>query len=306
MPTATKIAATFRLEMKDSTRGTEMPEVDGTWKRGGPHPVSTGLRLEVGDETRFVFKNDENYRGEDQHACDAEVPEPCESWVEAAYYAHRLSEGRKSALLKIVTEQHNRYYATQNSIDIQRVMSYSHGRGSSAAVLNGCKALAKDGLITLEHENGSKGWGYYNEADSRITGISERAIQYAVALQRTKRPIGFLPEGIDPQIVVDGLTEATREAVVRVAKRVHNADVQGYGHGKLSIYAPDRKTASLYTALEKRGFVRWTSKDPASKWQSRGRWNFEVPADSQLLRIAAYLDTSFATAMLIASEDDDE
>jgi hypothetical protein len=220
---------------------------------------------------------------------DGDPGDPIDDWKLAIYEAHKLSAGRRRALKYIVRHIIRKHVEGTG----WSTVGWKSGRGSAAAVLNGVKGLANDKLLAMRHEDGDKGWGWYESADQRITSVSPRAMQFAWCIMHTKRPVGSVPEDMTAQQIADSLTEQTREAVVKVALR----EIGGTWEGRRYITQPGRSAASTYAALERRGFIRWTKKTPGDRW-GKGRWFWEIPAGSRLVEVAAAIDSKVTLAML--------
>jgi len=291
-------ATNFTLTRNAGVSASDVPDIATV-------TVRCVFRLEPGDT--FTAKLGAVSSESDPTVC---APEPCESWIEAAYFAHRLSNGRQKALREIA--KHYRQYiedtrrckwTDERGFDIGYQKRYSSRRGTSAAVINGCKGLAKDGLIDLRHSDGDRDYGEYCSA--YIRRISVRAWQYALALEMFERPIGRIDPNLPIAEVVAGLTPKTREAIAELVEWV----TKGYGTdytGEMRVRAPSRKQASTWTAMEKRGFVRWTRKEKGNEDQygkEPDYWFFRIPAESRILEVAAFVSPKAATALLTEGEE---
>lgn len=282
------------------------------YKRDVPVPAlddlavkNKNLRVEPG-QTIHVDIGDVRDAAEPLYATS---PEPCESWAEAAYHAHRLSDGRKKALRWIA--KHCKAYIYDygankgaTKINVGYRLRYSNGRGKSASIINSLKGLAKDGLVLLDHNDGAQGWSYKGDCTTYIVGVTDRAMQYAHALALYKRPVGRIPAETPVEEIAAKLTPKTIAALDNIVKTLsspwHGIENASAGY-TFSIIAPTRKTASTYTALEKRGFLRWVEKVR----NDDGKviyWRAEIPKGSRMIEVAAYASGAAADALLTEGE----
>ena len=223
----------------------------------------------------------------------AEVaPTPHTSWEDAVLEAHALSPGRQEAIrLAAAKAEGFAQHGLEHALDFWSSRFHLRnfgGPGAGTAVNGGLKALNRDKLLlanverTYEHEH-SNGNCYGSRIS--LVALSARAHQLAVALERTTKPTRVV-EHQDLARVWAGMNTELRFAARTIAENELRTP------GRVHWLTRSRRNAASVRALENRGFV-------AVQSRGGGDIDFTVPETSQLLRMLAEVDPSFAEMLLL-------
>jgi len=246
----------------------------------------------------------------------ADTDDGFDSWEAAATAAFKLSKGRRKALVDALSKvQGWRYRNEESPMGYApdhwqcRVNSRGKYQGEGSALIHGYKSLLDDGLlrgsVTATYEHYKSTTGDYNGSRVYLHGMSPRAEQMAWCLRIMHKPIGSIPQGVDPEVVWSKLNAAAREMLIAMGRGVLRAPSSTRQFRRGRIEGVTRAQSGAIRALENRGFIRVTDRKKVDDGcgSTFVELTYRVPRGSQLVRFAARYDMDCANALLLAHED---